>query len=50
MWILLLMVMTSDGLIAYDQGHYETFSKCYDMKEAMLADLDKTYRATCVEW
>ena len=38
MWILLLMVMTSDGLIAYDQGHYETFSKCYNMKEAMLAE------------
>ena len=50
MWILLLMIMTGDGVIAYDQGHYVTFSECYEMKESMLLDLDKTYRATCVEW
>ena len=51
MWILLLVVLTSDGqIVPYEQGIYESFAECYDVKEAMILELNDAYRATCLEW
>ena len=50
MWVLLLLIMTSDGVVAYDQGLYDNWSECHKMKKIVLEELNGAYRATCVEW
>jgi hypothetical protein len=51
MWILILVVITSDGqFVPYEQGIFESFSECYDTKEAMVSELNGAYRASRIEW
>ena len=51
MWILILVILTSDGdLVPYEQGVYDSWSECYNMKELVLSELNGNYRATCLEW
>jgi len=51
MWILLLLVMTTEGnVIAYDQGSFERWEDCRDTGVAMVSELDGAYKSTCIEW
>ena len=51
MWILILVVLTTDGqLIPYEQGAYDTWSQCQYFKKSLLEELGSNYRATCLEW
>ena len=51
MWILILVVLTTKGeLIPYEQGIYDSWSECHNIKSELLKELGTNYRATCLEW
>jgi len=52
MWILMLMLVTSDGkLVMYDQGIFETMDECMEVRTAMGKELkDTEYKLTCFRW
>ena len=52
MWILMMMLVTSDGqLVMYDQGIFETMDECISTKVAVEKELSDTgYRLTCFKW
>ena len=51
MWVLLVMILTSNGeVIAYNQGHYTSWTECRETGTAMTSELDGSYTYTCVEW
>ena len=53
MWVLLVMIMTSGTnpeVIAYDQGWFTSWAKCYDIGKTVTAELEGNYTFTCVEW
>lgn len=51
MWILLLLFMKADGgIIAYDQGRYDSWEECYDVGKTTVSELDGAYIHQCVEW
>lgn len=52
MWILMMMLVTSDGqLVMYDQGIFETMDECISTKASVEKELSETeYGLTCFRW
>ena len=52
MWILMMLVMTSDGVVAYDQGRFDDRVSCEVMMTAMKHDIDVSdvLKLKCIEW
>ena len=54
MWILLLMIITSNGeAVVYDQGMYDNMDKCMNILNEMRQELgeNKTnFQLTCIHW
>jgi hypothetical protein len=56
MWILILMVMTTEGrVVFYDQGPFATKAQCVEVGVAMVDDFkngtnNKTFQYGCLEY
>lgn len=50
-WVLIVVVLTTDGsFIPYEQGTFQSWDECHNMKKLVLEELGQMYRGTCLEW
>lgn len=53
MWILVVLMLTVDGLYTEQVGVYQTIDECFDMRELVVEELGRpivNYQAVCVQY